>query len=364
LERTASGVVRVRDRDGCVHAELAWTGETAVVTVALAPDSTDALAVESAEPDALFGRAHPIVRVTDATRSAVAGGLPGRGVRERLTTCSPIDWRAPRRIPAIAAPGTLPPGAGSALLDLIAVLAADAGVAALRYAGPYPTEALWRALAQCFRTTGDRAAFTSGAVDRALGLSRDEIPIDFTPAPFERAWIRGGEVHLRDGVVERARIAGTLYATGGSPGRLVPDARGYAAEVWFGDEPWARVAVLDAEGRVTDGPHPVPPCTSAVIGSRFPRALRGALADLIADLVAPPLAEPARSVLADEDVTWADCGAAAARAGANGLEVHAALWERISPLGMARLGAALAEALAPIVALRAQARLAAAVAHY
>jgi hypothetical protein len=351
LERSASGVVRVVDRDGCVHAELAWDGDAARVTVALDPDSADALVVDPAEPDPLFGRGHAIARVR-------------RGVRERLTSCSPIDWRAPRRIPAIAAPGALPPGAGSALLDLIAILAADAGVPALRYAGPYPTVALWRALAQCFRTTGDLDTFTAGAIDRALALSRDEIPIDFTPAPFERAWIPGGEVHLRDGVVARARIGGAVFAARGSPGRLVHAGAGYAAEVWFGDEPWARIAVLDDDGRVTDGPHAVPPCTSAVIGSRFPRALRAALADLVAELVAPPLAEPVRGLLADEDVTWADCGAAAARAGAGGLEVHAALWERIAPLGMARLGAALAEALAPVVALRAQARLAAAVAHY
>src|SRR5262245_38278819 len=104
---------------------------TARVTVRLDPDSTGAagphaLVVEPAEADPVFGRAHPI--------ALVRGGRS-----ERLTTCTPIDWRAPRRIPAIAAPGSLPPGAGTVLLDVLAILAADAGVTALRYAGPYPT---------------------------------------------------------------------------------------------------------------------------------------------------------------------------------------------------------------------------------
>jgi len=351
LVRDGGRLVAVTDRDGCVHAELVWHGDTAQVTVALVKGGA-MLVVDTAEHDALFGRAHPIVVVTG-------------DVRERRTTCSPIDWRAPRRIPAIAAPAMLPPGAGSAVLNLIAIAAADAAVTALRYAGPYPTDALWYALGHSFRTSGEREAFVAGAADRALRLSHDEIPIDFAPAPFERAWIDGGEVHLRDGVVQRVRINGVLYAPRGTPGRLVAiDGGKLAAEVWFGDRPWSRVAVLDADGRIIDGPYPVTACTSAVIGTKFPRALRVALADVVADLVAPPLADSARGVLADEDITWADCGAAAARAMSTGLEVHAALWERLAPLGMARLAAALAEALAPVVAARAQARLAAAVAHW
>jgi YD repeat-containing protein len=350
LDRSAGRLVRVADRDGAVHATFDWDGDAARVAIRLGGDAPDELVVDPAEDDPIFGRAHPVV--------VVRGGK-----RERRTSCTPIDWRAPRRIPAIAMPGQLPPGAGAPLLNLIALAAAEAGVTALRYAGPYPTAALWTALAACFRTTGDAAAFTAGAADRALRLARDEIPIDFAPAPFERAWIRGGEVHLRDGV-ERARIGGVVYRHGGSPARLVADGDAVAAEVWFGDAPWARVAVLDAAGRLVDGPRPVPACTNAVIGQRFPAALRAALAELIADVVAPPLADAARGVLADDDVRWADCGAAAARGRPDGIEVHAALWERLAPHGLPRLAAALAEALAPVVAARAQARLAAAIAHW
>jgi hypothetical protein len=350
-------VIRVVDRDGAVHAELAWAPEpadAARVTVRLGPGDGDrALIVEPPVDDPVFGRAHPIA----------IGAADGSGSLRRVTTCTPIDWRAPRRIPAIAAPGALPPGAGSALLDLIAVLAEAAGVAALRYAGPYPTAGLWQALAHSFRTTGDVERFTAGAAERALRLAHDEIPIDFAPAPFERAWIHGGEVHIRDDRIARVRLGGVAYTPDGSPGRLVADGAGWAAEVWFGDAAWARIATLSADGRVVDGPHPPPACTSAVIGRRFPPELRAALAELVADVVAPPLAAAARGVLADEDVAWADCGAVAARGTPDGIEVHAALWERIAPHGLPRLAAALAEALAPVVAARAQRRLASAIDH-
>jgi len=350
LLREGGRVVRVVDRDGAVHADLAWVGDSARVAVRLSGASEDALVVELAESDPVFGRAHPVATLR-------------RGQLHHLTTCTPVDWRGPRRIPAIAAPGALPPGSGSALLNLIALLAADAGVTALRYAGPYATAALWRALTQSFRTDGDPGAFTIDATGRAMRLAHDEIPIDFVPAPFERAWVTGGEVHLRDGLA-RARLDGVVYAPGASVGRLVADRDRWAAEVWFGDAAWARIALLDASGRLLDGPHGPPPCTSAVIGRRFPDEMREALAEVVATLVAPPLADAARGVLADEDVRWADCGAVAARAADDGIEVHAALWERIAPLGMSRLAAAIAEALVPIVAARAQRRLAAAIAHW
>jgi hypothetical protein len=119
--------------------------------------------------------------------------------------------------------------------------------------------------------------------------------------------------------------------------------------VWFGDAPWARVATFDAAAALVDGPHPIPPPATDVVGKAFPPALLHALAGLVRELV--PLALPVKLPA----VTWADLGARAARraqAGAgSGYEVHAALWERLAPQGMARLALALAEALAPVVTL-------------
>jgi hypothetical protein len=327
-------LLRIADRTGAVHAQLEWSAAGAL----LARLTVSGAVVHGAVlTHPLLGAAHT---VGDTAMTA-------------------LDWARPTEIPAIAEPGRLPLGAGSAILNTIAVLAERAGVAALRYAGPYPTSALWRTLARSFRSTASEAEFTAGAMHRALRIAREPIAIDFAPAPHERLAIPHGFVELRDGV-ERAVIDGIAYEPGGSPARLVergepsPDAASGApiahhCEIWFGDAPYARVASLAADGSLIAGPHPIPACESRVIGQEFPLALRLAIGELVAEAVPPPLADAARALFATEPLRWADLGGRAAREQPGGLAVHAALWDRIAPLGLGRLALALAEALAPVV---------------
>ena len=54
-------------------------------------------------------------------------------------------------------------------------------------------------------------------------------------------------------------------------------------------------------------------------------------------------------IITRRPVVWADLGARAARYTGERFEVHAALWERIGPLGLGRLALAIAEALVPVV---------------
>lgn len=265
-----------------------------------------------------------------------------------ITAMSVIDWDRPLEIPVVAEPGRLPPGAGGLLLNEIAARAAAAGVPVLRYAGPYPTPALYRALARSFRASADEATFTADLLGRAMRLARDPIPVDFVPAPHARRELACGHVELR-GAVERAVLGGTAYEPDGSPARLVRGARGWAAELWFGDAAWARIAELDDAGALLDGPHAPPPVRDPIVGQAFPRELCAALADLVAEAVPPPLAADARAAVAGRALAWADLGTRAARRSDAGFEVHAALWLRIAPLGLARLALALAEALAPVV---------------
>jgi hypothetical protein len=266
-----------------------------------------------------------------------------------ITALTAIDWDRPTQIPAIAAPGTLPPSAGGALLNELARRATQP----LRYAGPYPTPGLYRALLRSFRASADEATFTKDLLQRAATLARDEIAVDFTPAPHARVANPHGHAEVRDGV-ERVVVDGIAYEPTGSPARVVPagrsesgplHARGLHAEVWFGDEPWARVATFDAAGALVNGPHAIPRADSKVLGTAFPPALLSALSSLVAELV--PLALPVEL----RAVTWADLGARAARRTDRGYEVHVALWERLAPHGMARLALGLAEALAPVVTL-------------
>jgi hypothetical protein len=325
-------LARIVDRTGAVWAELAWR-EGQLVRLVMTH-----IVVEGAVVD------HPLLGLAH-----IVGN----------TAMSALDWARPQEIPAMAEPGRLPPGVGVAILNVIAVLARRAGVSRLRYAGPYPTAALWRSLARSFRCGADEAAFTADALTRALQVARDPIAIDFVPAPHERIAIAGGFVELRDGL-ERVVIDGLGYEPGGSPARLVPgadrsapDAADQAArhcEIWFGDAPYARVATLTADGQLI-ARHAIPACASAVVGRVFPDALRLAIAELVADAVIAPLAGAARAAVTGSVLRWADLGGHAARAEPDGFAVHAALWDRIAPLGLGRLALALAEALAPVVTL-------------
>ncbi|HTL37285.1 MAG TPA: hypothetical protein VL326_29330, partial [Kofleriaceae bacterium] len=249
--------------------------------------------------------------------------------------------------PAIAAPGALPPGTGGAILNFIAESALAGGVSALRYAGPYPTPALYRSLLRSFRASADEATFTRDLVERASTLARDEIAVDFTPAPHRRVPHDHGISEVRDGL-ERTSIDGTTYERDGSPARLVDDRDRIAAEVWFGDGPIARVALFEATGALVDGPHPIPPTTSSVIGTRFPPELVAALAELLEDYLPIPASE-SNEIMMHVPIVWADLGARAARQRKEGgIEIHAAIWERIAPLGLARVVQAIAEALVPM----------------
>jgi hypothetical protein len=325
-EAFADRLMRITDRTGARHADLSWDLDT---------DRLVRLVVPGATVDGGILQ-HPLLGDAHAVGN---------------TAMTALDWARPSEIPAIAAPAALPLGAGSAILNVVALLARRAGIAALRYAGPYPTAALWRSLGRSFRCSAGEAAFTAGAIDRALRVARDPIPIDFAPAPHERVAIPRGFVELRDGV-ERAVIDGTAFEPGGSPARLVGadgPGSGHHCEIWLGDACYARIATLAADGSLADGPHPVPPCHSPVAGRAFPAPLQAALAELVADAVPAPLAADARALCAAGPIAWADLGTRAAAEAADGFAVHAALWDRIAPLGLARLALALAEALAPVI---------------
>src|SRR5512145_1047868 len=101
---------------------------------------------------------------------------PRWGTSDRLvspagvfTHCEAVAWDDVDRIPVLAEPARVPPGGGSAVLNLLATLAADRARPALAYHGPYPTEALFLTLLESFRpeppaVADPLAAFVSGAL--------------------------------------------------------------------------------------------------------------------------------------------------------------------------------------------------------
>jgi hypothetical protein len=154
------------------------------------------------------GAEHPLWGASD--RIVGEGGL--------LTVSAAVDWDRIEAIPALADPTRLPPGAGSAILNLLASLAADQGAARLRYRGPYATEQLFWTLAESFRFDAAEpdplGAFLDGAEAAFLAGALREAPLDWTPAPHERLWLDDGlYVQRRDGVEKVAWEGRTYYRT-------------------------------------------------------------------------------------------------------------------------------------------------------
>lgn len=293
---------------------------------------------------------HPVLGEVQAIRVAFEQG------ESVIAKVAATDWTRPDAIPAIDAPARLPAGAGTALLNLLAIAARQAG-RTLRYVGPYPTAALWAALGECFRTTATEAEFTADVYERALAGDAREVPVDFEPAPFERVQVAPrAVVHLRDGV-ERLYLGGLAWGPSGAR-RLVRAGDVVRAELWIGGACWAEVAELEASGTLVAGPRALPSVQSAVLGRPFPPALRQALGELMTDDEPPLLAAAMREVLRDVEIVWGDPGADAARVLGGVLVVHAGIWERLGAGAAAPLATALADALAPPIKLLAQQRLA------
>ena len=217
-----------------------------------------------------------------------------------LTLFEALAYERIDRIPVLAEPARLPPGAGSAVLNMVASLAADAGGTALAYHGPYPTEQLFLTLLESFRHRGDTtdplAAFLGGR-------------LEWAPAPHER--VRLGPrltAHLR-GRVEK----------------VVWDDRVYHRSDWQGVERYAARRVRDADGAVIcslwalgdvveDHLRLDPDATtveviaghpSDVSPTRLSPAVMAGVASAAAALGAPPLAAFVREIGDGCELTWA-----------------------------------------------------------
>ena len=57
-----------------------------------------------------------------------------------------VEWGRVGDIPTVAEPARIPPGGGTAILNLLSLLAREQGLPRVVYDGPYPTEALFLSL--------------------------------------------------------------------------------------------------------------------------------------------------------------------------------------------------------------------------
>lgn len=220
--------------------------------------------------------------------------------REPVTIFQALDYRRPDFIPPLLEPRRLPPGGGTALLNLIAGLMKDHGVASVRYRGPYPTEQLFTALLECFRYDAREAL----PLERFLA----DGALDWHPAPFETHHVAPGVVvHFRH-EVEKVTVDGVMFyrpewqeIRRREPRVIREDGDHLVCSLWALGGSIEDRLVLDRRGEVLDVPTPR---EDASAPSPLPPVWRAALGDLIARESAPALASSIANVTAALDLEW------------------------------------------------------------
>ena len=220
--------------------------------------------------------------------------------REPVTLFQALDYRRPDFIPPLLEPRRLPSGGGTALLNLIAGLMKDHGVASVRYRGPYPTEQLFTALLECFRYDAREAL----PLERFLA----DGGLDWHPAPFETHHVAPGVVVQLRHEVEKVTLDGVMFYRAQwqeirrREPRLIREAGDrLVCSLWALGGALEDRLVLDRLGDVLDAPAARPDASAP---SPLPPVWRTALGDLIARESAPALAASIADVTASLDLEW------------------------------------------------------------
>lgn len=283
-------MVKTFDRGGGLVAELAWApgGGLDIAWVRI-PDGAWLAIEPRAGADAPWGVSD---RITCAAERGSADRTP-------VTLFEALDWSRVDRIPALAEPARLPPGGGTAVLNLIAELARAQGAGRLAYRGPYPTEQLFTALLESFRYVGDApdplAAFMTGG-------------LEWEPAPHERLFAGDGlYVQLR-GRIEKVVSRGAAYyrpdwqgVVRHAPKRVRDTRAGVVCSLWALGRPLEDHLLLSREGELLRVLEPEPVAAPA---RAMAHEVRRGIAAAVAAVSAPALAPFIRSVAEAATLEW------------------------------------------------------------
>jgi hypothetical protein len=216
------------------------------------------------------------------------------------TVFGAITYQAVERIPVLAEPARLPPGAGTAVLNLLAGLAEDQRCTALAYDGPYPTEQLFLALLESFRyapadTPDPLGAFTRGT-------------LAWIPAPHVRHFDAGGVYVQRRERVDKVVAEGVAYyrerwqaVRRHAPRRLRDDGDRVRASLWALGEPVAEHLVLTPDGEVLEI---FPPDATPAAPARIARDVIEGLVAMVIAQSTPALGPAIAHVGHDLRVEW------------------------------------------------------------
>ena len=182
------------------------------------------------------------------------------------------DYASLRHIPPVDKPASLPPGAGSVLLNLLAALMVDQGLAETHYLGLYPSPALFHTLRQSFHNAlpvaEGMARFSAGESkptshpairENPLAIPMTESmanPLAWEPRPFQSLLADDGVlVMIREGV--RGVWLGKQRFSGKHTGAQRLWRADSAANLWEAglvllNQPWRPLARFDASGNLLE----------------------------------------------------------------------------------------------------------------
>src|SRR6266704_3195154 len=185
-------------------ASVSSTGDSSLRRIKAAHSTAERQTTSSAAIVTSSPPRHCIIRpvAADATRMRRdAAGRPAGEQDRHGSALSALEWSPDGRLSRASV--RLPAGAGTAIFNLLARLAAEQGVAVLRYDAPYPTEALFLALLESFRYVPEEAPHPMDA------FARGEL--GWAPAPHDVAIEAGGVWVQRRERVEKVVGAGRVY---------------------------------------------------------------------------------------------------------------------------------------------------------
>src|SRR5439155_829533 len=290
----SSCVVKIFDRLGNPVSELAWAGDGSLESARVRLPDGSWLSVEPRATTA------PPWGLSDRLWRAERFPEPGGWAGERLTVFEALDWARIDRIPSLAEPARLPPGGGTAVLNLIAELAREQGAARLAYPGPYPTEQLFLALLESFRyepadAQDPLAAFMAGELvwtpaphQRPLAPAIEDvaraIALEWGAVTRDLILVEGDRIRVSESF--RRALAETLAAAGGRGPRATAALTAVVELAGLlGDElrarAQARLAALppEAQARALDALGTPPPADG-----RHARAIADAIEALLSDV--------------------------------------------------------------------------------
>ena len=216
-----------------------------------------------------------------------------------LTVFEALDWTRIDRIPALGAPARLPRGGGTAVLNLIAELAAAQGAGPLAYRGPYPTEQLFLALLESFRYEPASADPLSAFMQGGLG---------WTPAPAERVFSADDlYVQVRERIEKVVWRGGTYYRADWqgvarhSPRRIIDATDGVRCVLWALGQRLEDHLLLRPDGDLATILTDEPP---AAASRPLPASVWSGVVAAVAARCAPPLAPFVESAAAAFSLEW------------------------------------------------------------